>query len=255
MRVLVLTVFARAPAASVSAESTSPQASVSRIISTLSTAAMSVSAKDCPSVPISLLTASAAMVLTDNKVALRQLELANAALLSGTSVHSYTGKSIAKDGKFHPRVLTLVRAVFALLCGCRSRRQQGGDHTITLPLLRGVASVYGPVSVIHFDSHLDTWKPKPMADSPWLPGEEIPVSHGSYFYYAHKEGLLAPNNANIVCLECFFPTIRCYLHLSTCSTSASVGRSIAGRTTKTTTSSAGLSRTRGMPKTSAGKAL
>ena len=35
-------------------------------------------------------------------------------------------------------------------------------------------------------------------DSPWLPGEEMPVGHGSYFYYAHKEGLLAENNANIV---------------------------------------------------------
>ena len=37
-----------------------------------------------------------------------------------------------------------------------------------------------------------------QADGPWLPDEEIPVSHGSYFYYAAKEGLLAPNNANIV---------------------------------------------------------
>ncbi|KAI0648294.1 Arginase/deacetylase [Trametes meyenii] len=126
---------------------------------------------DCGDVP---------MVLTDNKVALRQLELANAALLSRTSLRSYSGKSIAKDGKFHPRVLTL-----------------GGDHTITLPLLRGVASIYGPVSVIHFDSHLDTWKPKQISGGPWLPGEEIPVSHGSYFWYAYKEGLLAPNNANI----------------------------------------------------------
>ncbi|KZT11598.1 agmatinase [Laetiporus sulphureus 93-53] len=126
---------------------------------------------DCGDVP---------MVYTDNKVALRQLEIANAALLAKTSLRSYEGTSIAKDGKFHPRVLTL-----------------GGDHTITLPLLRGVAGVYGPVSVIHFDSHIDTWKPKAMDDSPWLPGEEIPVSHGSYFWYAHNESLLAPNNANI----------------------------------------------------------
>ncbi len=37
-------------------------------------------------------------------------------------------------------------------------------------------------------------------DSPWLPGEEQPVGHGSYFYYAHKEGLLAADNANIVSL-------------------------------------------------------
>ena len=33
----------------------------------------------------------------------------------------------------------------------------GGDHTITLPILRALNSAYGPVSVIHFDSHLDTW--------------------------------------------------------------------------------------------------
>jgi hypothetical protein len=33
---------------------------------------------------------------------------------------------------------------------------------------------------------------------PWLPGEEIPVNHGSYFWYAAKEGLLTPNQANIV---------------------------------------------------------
>ena len=74
----------------------------------------------------------AAMVFMDNKVALRQLELANAALLQGTGLRSYKEKSLAKDGKFHPRILTL-----------------GGDHTITLPLLRGVAGIYGPVRLVH----------------------------------------------------------------------------------------------------------
>ena len=53
------------------------------------------------------------MVKTDNKVALRQLELANAALLSTTALRSYPGKSLAKDGKFHPRVMTLVRVIAA----------------------------------------------------------------------------------------------------------------------------------------------
>lgn len=71
-------------------------------------------------------------------------------------------------------------------------------------------------SVIHFDSHLgtctrplldraptefaptDTSRPRRMPDSPWLPGEDMPVGHGSYFYYAGEEGLLAPDNANIV---------------------------------------------------------
>lgn len=55
-----------------------------------------------------------AMVYTDNKVALRQLDIANAALVSRESLRSSAQlasglKSLAKDGKFHPRVLTLVR--------------------------------------------------------------------------------------------------------------------------------------------------
>jgi agmatinase len=33
----------------------------------------------------------------------------------------------------------------------------GGDHTIALPLLRAVAKKHGPVAVLHFDAHLDTW--------------------------------------------------------------------------------------------------
>jgi agmatinase len=33
----------------------------------------------------------------------------------------------------------------------------GGDHTIALPMLRAVARRHGPVALIHFDAHLDTW--------------------------------------------------------------------------------------------------
>ncbi len=47
-----------------------------------------------------------------------------------------------------------------------------------------------------------------------MPDEEIPVSHGSYFWYAWKEGLLAPNNANIVRIVRLFVAFRnspCYL--------------------------------------------
>ena len=50
------------------------------------------------------------MVTVDNKVALRQLELANFELLSRSSLRTAEGESIAIDGKFHPRVLTLVSA-------------------------------------------------------------------------------------------------------------------------------------------------
>lgn len=61
----------------------------------------------------------------------------------------------------------------------------GGDHTITLPILRSLHSAYGPVSVIHFDSHLDTWKPF-VGDNT----EDRNLNHGTYFYYASEEGLL-----------------------------------------------------------------
>ena len=33
----------------------------------------------------------------------------------------------------------------------------GGDHTIALPLLRALHAIHGPIAVVHFDAHLDTW--------------------------------------------------------------------------------------------------
>ncbi|KIJ36541.1 hypothetical protein M422DRAFT_179332 [Sphaerobolus stellatus SS14] len=125
---------------------------------------------DCGDVP---------MVYVDNKAALRQLEQAGRSIVSKEAKRIPEGVSLAKDGKFHKRILTL-----------------GGDHTITLPLLRSIAEVYGPVTIIHFDSHVDTWRPGRFDTGPRLPGEDIPVNHATYFWFAHKEGLLA-NDTNI----------------------------------------------------------
>jgi agmatinase len=58
----------------------------------------------------------------------------------------------------------------------------GGDHSITLASLRAAAKVYGPVAVIHFDSHTDTWDTY-YGEKYW---------HGSPFVRAHEEGLLQP---------------------------------------------------------------
>lgn len=35
----------------------------------------------------------------------------------------------------------------------------GGDHSITLPILRAMAKKYGPVNLVHFDAHFDTYPP------------------------------------------------------------------------------------------------
>ncbi|KAI7131426.1 putative agmatinase [Hortaea werneckii] len=69
----------------------------------------------------------------------------------------------------------------------------GGDHTITLPLLRSMNRAYGPITVIHFDSHLDTWKPKVFGGAP---SKIASINHGTYFYHAAMEGLLK-NDTNI----------------------------------------------------------
>jgi agmatinase len=56
----------------------------------------------------------------------------------------------------------------------------GGDHTIALPLLRNVAARHGPVAVLHFDAHLDTWDTYFGA----------PITHGTPFRRASEEGLI-----------------------------------------------------------------
>ncbi len=57
----------------------------------------------------------------------------------------------------------------------------GGDHSITLASLRAARERYGPVALIHFDSHTDTWDTY-YEEKYW---------HGSPFIRAHEEGLLA----------------------------------------------------------------
>ncbi|MFZ0324703.1 MAG: agmatinase [Actinomycetes bacterium] len=56
----------------------------------------------------------------------------------------------------------------------------GGDHTIALPALRAMREQYGPVALVHFDAHLDTWDTYFGA----------PYTHGTPFRRAWEEQLL-----------------------------------------------------------------
>ncbi|MCW5749773.1 MAG: agmatinase [Alphaproteobacteria bacterium] len=58
----------------------------------------------------------------------------------------------------------------------------GGDHAISLPLLRALHRRHGPVGLVHFDAHVDTW--------PDSFGQ--PHGHGSCFYHAIRERLVDP---------------------------------------------------------------
>ena len=56
----------------------------------------------------------------------------------------------------------------------------GGDHTVALPLLRATAKQHGPLALVHFDAHLDTW------DTYF--GQRF--THGTPFRRAWEENLL-----------------------------------------------------------------
>lgn len=59
----------------------------------------------------------------------------------------------------------------------------GGDHTVTLPLLRALARRHGKgISLVHFDAHVDTWKDNFGS----------PIGHGTPFHQACREGLIDP---------------------------------------------------------------
>lgn len=58
----------------------------------------------------------------------------------------------------------------------------GGEHGITLPLLRALAKRKGPLALIQFDAHVDTW-PENFGQV---------YSHGAVFYHAIQEGLVDP---------------------------------------------------------------
>lgn len=71
----------------------------------------------------------------------------------------------------HPRIISL-----------------GGDHSIVLPILRSLKTVYGPISVIHLDSHLDTWDP--YEGYTGIASEQSAITHGTFFWHAAREGCI-----------------------------------------------------------------
>lgn len=60
----------------------------------------------------------------------------------------------------------------------------GGDHFVTYPILRAYAEKYGPISLVHFDAHPDTWDDT---------GE--PLNHGTMFTRAVKQGIVDPKHS------------------------------------------------------------
>ena len=81
-------------------------------------------------------------------------------------------------------ITTIERASDELRDGGTKLITLGGDHTIALPLLRSLHRDHGPIAVLHFDAHLDTWDTYFGA----------PFTHGTPFRRASEEGLLDPEH-------------------------------------------------------------
>ena len=80
----------------------------------------------------------------------------------------------------HEAIETIEAAAVELTMNDTALVTIGGDHTIALPLLRAAAQKHGPVALVHFDAHLDTWDTYFGAE----------YTHGTPFSRAVEEGIL-----------------------------------------------------------------
>lgn len=112
---------------------------------------------DCGDVP---------MTPFDNRVALNQLYRAQRA------IHNHTSSA-----RQPARIITM-----------------GGDHTVTLMALRAAYEQHGPLAVVHFDSHIDTWDPRVLGGGIT---DYMRLNHGTFLHYAAENGYLGDTNFHV----------------------------------------------------------
>jgi agmatinase len=83
------------------------------------------------------------------------------------------GPFSSRTNRTHPKIIAL-----------------GGDHSISLPILRALSPIYDPVSAIHIDAHIDTWTPEAFAGAHVIGSKQARFADGTPYYWAGVEGLL-----------------------------------------------------------------
>ena len=103
------------------------------------------------------------------------------------AVSAFASQQVADAGDLAVNPFSIDEAISAIERGARALLDRtrfvltlGGDHTVALPMLRAVRASHGPVAVVHFDAHLDTWDTYFGAA----------YTHGTPFRRASEEGLL-----------------------------------------------------------------
>ncbi|MCU9846468.1 agmatinase [Defluviimonas sp. WL0024] len=80
---------------------------------------------------------------------------------------------------------TLTEHIRGILAAGAGSVTLGGDHYITFPILKAYAEKYGPISLLHFDAHSDTWVDEDFER----------IDHGTMFYKAIKSGIVDPRTS------------------------------------------------------------
>lgn len=88
----------------------------------------------------------------------------------------------AKTWEFPKALQDHIAGILATDTACLSL---GGDHYVTYPILKAHVEKHGPVSLLQFDAHSDTW----VDDDPER------IDHGTMFYKAVKDGLVIPERS------------------------------------------------------------
>jgi agmatinase len=106
----------------------------------------------------------------------------------GLDVRPFATQQVVDAGDIACTPFDIAAAIAQIEAGARGLLDRadhlivlGGDHTVALPVLRAVRARQGPLALIHFDAHLDTWDTYFGAA----------YTHGTPFRRAHEEGLLA----------------------------------------------------------------
>lgn len=94
------------------------------------------------------------------------------------------GDCLLDTGNHHKTPATIEREAAKILKSGAFLLTLGGDHFVTYPLLKSHAAIHGPLALVQFDAHQDTW-----------PDDGKRIDHGSFVGRAVREGLIDPDRS------------------------------------------------------------
>lgn len=126
---------------------------------------------DCGDVP---------MTPFDNRIALNQLYRGQRLIHRYSTPRQQNETGIPNDSTHwgnRPRIITL-----------------GGDHTVSLLTIKSAFETFGkPITVLHFDSHIDSWDPKVIGGD--IRSNYFELNHGTFLHYAAEKGYIDKNSS------------------------------------------------------------